>query len=76
MLRNLTAGTAAVDRVGPSQSGQLRALAATWLQRRRSRNGLAQLDDRLLRDIGLTRAEAFAEAATPFWKPLVRLEWK
>ncbi len=33
----------------------------------RSRAGLANLDDHLLRDIGLTREEALAERARPLW---------
>lgn len=33
----------------------------------RSRNQLAQLDERLLRDIGLDRATARFEASKPFW---------
>ena len=33
-----------------------------------SRNALARLDDDMLKDIGLTRAEAEEEAAKPFWK--------
>jgi|GEM_PF-447192 len=33
----------------------------------RSRNHLAQLDERLLRDIGLDRASARFEATKPFW---------
>jgi Domain of unknown function (DUF1127). len=33
----------------------------------RSRNQLAQLDERLLRDIGLDRATARFEATKPFW---------
>jgi uncharacterized protein YjiS (DUF1127 family) len=33
----------------------------------RSRRGLARLDDHLLQDIGLTRAEALAEAERPVW---------
>jgi uncharacterized protein YjiS (DUF1127 family) len=33
----------------------------------RSRRPLARLDDHLLRDIGLTRAEAEAEALRPAW---------
>ena len=41
----------------------LRTLLALWTQRR----ALAQLDDRALADIGLTRAEAQAEAARPVW---------
>lgn len=33
----------------------------------RSRNQLAQLDERLLRDIGIDRATARFEATKPFW---------
>jgi uncharacterized protein YjiS (DUF1127 family) len=36
--------------------------------RSRQRQALAQLDDRLLEDIGVTRQQAIAEAAKPFWK--------
>ena len=39
------------------------AALALWQQRRR----LAALDDRMLDDLGLTRAEATAEAARPLW---------
>jgi uncharacterized protein YjiS (DUF1127 family) len=41
---------------------------ARCLARSRQRQALAQLDDRLLRDIGKTRQEAIAEATKPFWK--------
>jgi uncharacterized protein YjiS (DUF1127 family) len=36
--------------------------------RSRQRHALAQLDDCLLKDIGVTRQQAIAEAAKPFWK--------
>lgn len=39
-----------------------------WLERRRQRSTLRELDDRMLKDIGLTRAEAAQEAAKPFWR--------
>lgn len=42
-----------------------RILAITALSR--SRRGLARLDDHLLRDIGVTRAEAIAEADRTPW---------
>lgn len=38
-----------------------------WFQRSRQRRALAELDDRLLRDIGLTCTQARREAAKPFW---------
>jgi uncharacterized protein YjiS (DUF1127 family) len=36
--------------------------------RSQQRRALAQLDDHFLRDIGVTRQQAIAEAAKPFWK--------
>ena len=35
----------------------------------RSRRQLAQLDERLLRDIGLTRLDAAVESSKHFWQP-------
>jgi uncharacterized protein YjiS (DUF1127 family) len=40
---------------------------AGFLALRRSRRHLARLDDHILRDIGLSRAEAEAEAIRPLW---------
>ena len=42
-----------------------RLLALSALSR--SRRSVARLDDHLLRDIGITRAEAMAEASRPAW---------
>jgi uncharacterized protein YjiS (DUF1127 family) len=53
--------------VGVSSLRSLAALAGVWFDRMRSRDSLARMDDRLLADIGLTRAEAEAEASRPFW---------
>ena len=39
-----------------------------WHQRQRQRRALAELDDRLLQDIGLTRVDANREIRKPFWK--------
>lgn len=39
-----------------------------WDQRYRQRRQLQDLDPSLLRDIGVSDAEAEAEAAKPFWK--------
>ena len=78
MLRNsaVTGATASIQPIDSGQSGQLLALAGSWLQRRRSRQDLAQLDERLLRDIGLTPSEATAESTMPFWKPFIWLQGK
>jgi uncharacterized protein YjiS (DUF1127 family) len=45
-------------------AGRVRA----WIERRRTRDALAELDARLLEDVGLTRQEARTEAAKPFWR--------
>jgi len=42
---------------------------------RRSRRGLAELDDHLLRDLGLSREEACREAARPAWDAIGRAPW-
>ena len=42
---------------------------ALWMARARQRRNLLALDDRALRDVGVNRAEAEAEAAKPFWRP-------
>jgi len=39
-----------------------------WLERVQDRRRMADLDDHLLRDIGLSRAEAERVAARPFWR--------
>lgn len=51
---------------------QLRAQLLTQLrsyrERRRSRRQLLTLDDRLLKDIGITRTQAQKEGRKAFWK--------
>jgi len=39
-----------------------------WRQRTRSRKQLGDLTEDQLRDIGLSRADAFVEANKPFWR--------
>jgi len=58
---------------------QARQRKATWpvvagsvrmaLRRRRTRHAIAGLDSFLLKDIGVSYAEAEAEANKPFWVP-------
>ena len=43
------------------------AVLGTWMARVRQRRALRKLDDRLLADVGLTRADARRECAKPFW---------
>lgn len=40
----------------------------SWMDISRQRRHLLELDDRLLRDIGLSRVDVEAEAAKPFWR--------
>ena len=40
-----------------------------WLDRSRQRRHLATMDDRMLRDIGISRAAAWAETQKWFWQP-------
>ena len=44
-------------------------LLLIWQQRARDRRQLESLSDHMLRDIGLTRADVYAEASKPFWRP-------
>jgi len=46
---------------------QCAATVTKWEQRRRSRVNLGKLDDRLLRDVGLTRFQARNEISRYFW---------
>jgi len=39
-----------------------------WQERARQRAALAALDDHLIKDMGLSRGAAAAEAAKPFWR--------
>jgi uncharacterized protein YjiS (DUF1127 family) len=39
-----------------------------WAERAAERRQLAELDDHLLRDIGLTRADVDAVTTKPFWQ--------
>ncbi len=43
-------------------------LLTEWQARERQRRQLRELDDRLLRDIGISRVDAGREARKPFWQ--------
>ncbi len=45
------------------------SLLLQWQQRAGQRTHLGTLDDRLLKDIGLSRADIEPEVAKPFWRP-------
>lgn len=52
---------------GGFQNG-VRAALREWRRRRNGRLELARLDERMLRDIGLTRVDAEYEINKPFWR--------
>ncbi len=41
---------------------------ARWAERRNQRRALLALDDKLLKDIGLSPADAWREGYKPFWR--------
>lgn len=58
----------AVQAVRPIGVADLVALLKIAILRSRGRSSLAELDHRLLSDIGLSRAEAVRESGKPFWR--------
>ena len=58
--------------VAPAAAEPRTSIVATvreWLRRSRTRSEIADLDEHLLRDIGLTRFDAVAESRKLFWQP-------
>jgi uncharacterized protein YjiS (DUF1127 family) len=41
---------------------------ATWIERTRQRRALESLPDYMLKDIGVSRVDAWLEAEKPFWR--------
>lgn len=60
-----------IHRAGGDVIGVLNGLFTApfiWLERAKDRRRLADLDDHMLRDIGVSRSEAEQLASTPFWR--------
>jgi uncharacterized protein YjiS (DUF1127 family) len=49
-------------------AARLYATLAAWHERRRQRRALLGLGDDLLKDIGVSRADAWREGTKPFWR--------
>jgi len=55
-------------RAASGVAGRLLATLREWRRRAHDRAELAGLDDRMLKDIGLTRADAGFLSNKPFWR--------
>ena len=66
--------TLRLSRPSPRRAAWTAATAATrlagWWRRLQERRALAALDDSLLRDVGLTRADVDREYDRPLWQPI------
>lgn len=51
-----------------SRARSLLRYILTWLERARQRQALRGLDDWVLKDIGLSRADVMREGDKPFWQ--------
>jgi len=57
----------ALDDLGDAAQSFVATLRV-WRRRLRERDQLSRMDERLLKDIGITRAEALRLSDKPFWK--------
>ena len=55
-------------RVTTDVAGRVLATLREWRRRARDRAELATLEDRMLKDIGLTRGDAECLSNKPFWR--------
>jgi len=67
--RSASGGRLRPDALSLSSLASLAAAALDgWSERAQGRRRLAALDDRMLADIGISRADAEREASKPFWR--------
>ena len=72
LTRNPIPGLPGLAQLGAGLNSALPVLWETlvaWQERANQRGQLASLEGRLLKDMGISRAEAEREAAKPFWRP-------
>jgi uncharacterized protein YjiS (DUF1127 family) len=58
----------ALGRYGIADPSLLIETLLEWRRLARQRRALASLDDRALKDIGLSRSDIFVETTKPFWR--------
>ncbi|HZD26482.1 MAG TPA: DUF1127 domain-containing protein [Alphaproteobacteria bacterium] len=56
------------SRSWPVRPGRLLHLLLAWQERASQRHQLAELDERLLQDMGLNRLDVWQETRKPFWR--------
>ncbi len=44
-------------------------MVMVWQERAEQRHALSELNERMLKDIGVSNADAYKEARKPFWLP-------
>ncbi len=72
LTRTPVPGLHDLARLGAGLTSALPALwetLLTWQERASQRRHLASLEDRMLKDMGISRADAEREASKPFWRP-------
>jgi len=50
------------------RAGRIAHTIETWRHRQRTRAQLAEVDARILRDVGISEADRFIESNKPFWQ--------
>jgi uncharacterized protein YjiS (DUF1127 family) len=59
------------ERIGRWSANSATSITSTirkWNHRQSTRKALLEMSDHLLKDIGISRAEALREGSKPFWK--------
>ena len=69
VIPRVSAATGPARRSGWRTAIQWADTLVTWLERDCQRRALLKLDERMLRDIGLSRADVEREAKKAFWHP-------
>lgn len=64
--RAMTFAPAAIEVSSPFAAAY--SVFTTWMERHEQRARLADMDDRILRDMGMDKVDALNEAAKPFWR--------
>ncbi len=72
-LLGISLGVHATHRFGwpaifPNSPRKIVEVVKVWIERKRSRDLLASLDERQLKDFGATRIDVIRETRKPFWR--------